>query len=151
MPAVAVRRSGCAHVSISAACWSRRGAVRDAGSRFWAAPLSRHVAYLKREGVTRDGKDAELFGSGDGRVDGAGFAERCAGDRHHFRFMVSPEDAGELADMRTFARELAATGEAIAARIGRLWAVFPMSIAAAFLFATLGLYPKADDAASREA
>ena len=85
--------------------------VRNVGSRFSAAPLSRHIAYLGREGVTRDGKEAALFGSDDGGgdgpvVDGGAFAERCAGDRHHFRFIVSPEDAGELADVRAFTREL---------------------------------------------
>lgn len=80
--------------------------VRHAGSRFSAAPLSRHLAYLEREGVTRDGKDAELFGSEGASADGKAFAERCAGDRHHFRFIVSPEDAGELADIRAFTREL---------------------------------------------
>jgi type IV secretory pathway VirD2 relaxase len=85
--------------------------VRHTGARFSAAPLSRHITYLKRDGVTRDGKDAELFGSGDEPVDGNAFAERCADDRHHFRFIVSPEDAGELADVRTFARELLADME----------------------------------------
>lgn len=80
--------------------------VRRAGSRFSAAPLSRHIAYLAREGVSRDGKDAELFSSDASAVDGGSFAERCAGDRHHFRFIVSPEDAGELADVRAFTREL---------------------------------------------
>ncbi|MDP3907527.1 DUF3363 domain-containing protein [Novosphingobium sp.] len=80
--------------------------VRHIGTRFSAAPLVRHIAYLKREGVTRDGKDAELFGGNEGEIDGQGFAERCADDRHHFRFIVSPEDAGELADVRAFTREL---------------------------------------------
>lgn len=86
--------------------------VRHAGTRFSAAPLSRHIAYLKREGVTRGGKDAELFGGGDGPVDGGAFAERGADDRHHFRFIVSPEDAGELADVRAFTRELLTDMEA---------------------------------------
>lgn len=86
--------------------------VRHTGTRFSAAPLSRHVAYLKREGVTRDGRDADLFGPGDGPVDGDAFAGRCAGDRHHFRFIVSPEDAGELADLRAFTRELVSDMEA---------------------------------------
>ncbi|PKB14313.1 type IV secretory pathway VirD2 relaxase [Novosphingobium kunmingense] len=80
--------------------------VRHVGTRFSAAPLSRHITYLKREGVTRDGKDAELFGNGDGTTDGVAFAKRCGDDRHHFRFIVSPEDAGELADVRVFTREL---------------------------------------------
>lgn len=80
--------------------------VRHRGSRFAAAPLAQHLTYLKRDGVTRDGKEAELFGSGERSADGAAFAERCADDRHHFRFIVSPEDAGELADVRAFTREL---------------------------------------------
>ena len=80
--------------------------VRHVGTRFSAAPLARHVTYLKREGVTRDGKDSELFGSDGPSADGTAFAERCADDRHHFRFIVSPEDAGELADVRAFTREL---------------------------------------------
>ncbi|MEJ6011186.1 relaxase/mobilization nuclease domain-containing protein [Novosphingobium aquae] len=80
--------------------------VRHTGTRLSAAPLSRHITYLRRDGVTRDGKDAELFGNVDGPVDGAAFAERCADDRHHFRFIVSPEDAGDLADVRAFTREL---------------------------------------------
>jgi len=80
--------------------------VRHQSSRFSAAPLSRHIAYLERDGVTRDGKDAEMFGSDDGVVDGDGFAARCADDRHHFRFIISPEDAGEMADLRVFTREL---------------------------------------------
>lgn len=95
--------------------WSHRGqrrvlvkarVVRHVGTRFSAAPLARHVTYLKRDGVTRDGKNADLFGSDGDPVDGSAFAERCADDRHHFRFIVSPEDAGELADIRAFTREL---------------------------------------------
>jgi type IV secretory pathway VirD2 relaxase len=80
--------------------------VRHAGTRFSAAPLARHIVYLKRDGVTRDGKDAELFGSSDGPVDGDGFAGRCTDDRHHFRFIVSPEDTVEMSDVRAFTREL---------------------------------------------
>ena len=86
--------------------------VRHVGSRYSAAPLSRHIAYLKRDGVTRDGKDAEIFGSDDGLVDGDAFAGRCADDRHHFRFIVSPEDAVDMSDMRAFTRELLTDMEA---------------------------------------
>ena len=80
--------------------------VRHRGPRFTAAPLAKHLTYLKRDGVTRDGKGAALFGSGDDTVDGGAFAERCADDRHHFRFIVSPEDTAELADVRSFTRDL---------------------------------------------
>jgi type IV secretory pathway VirD2 relaxase len=80
--------------------------VRHQGLRFSAAPLTRHIAYLERDGVTRDSKDAEMFGSDEGPVDGNAFAARCADDRHHFRFIISPEDAGDMADLRAFTREL---------------------------------------------
>ncbi|MDE2570143.1 MAG: DUF3363 domain-containing protein [Sphingomonadales bacterium] len=80
--------------------------VRQKGARFRAAPLARHVAYLRRDGVTRDGKDAGLFDTRSDAADGDAFARRCEDDRHHFRFIVSPEDAAELEDIRTFTREL---------------------------------------------
>ncbi len=80
--------------------------VRQSGSRYRAAPLSRHITYLQREGVTRDEAPARMFDAqGDG-ADVVAFAERCEGDRHHFRFIVSPEDAAELADLRAFCRDL---------------------------------------------
>ena len=41
----------------------------------------------------------------------AAFAERCEEDRHHFRFIVSPEDAAEMTDLRAFTRELMADAE----------------------------------------
>ncbi|MER8677601.1 MULTISPECIES: DUF3363 domain-containing protein [unclassified Mesorhizobium] len=71
-----------------------------------AAPLAAHLTYLRREGVTRDGEKARLFGPGAGEVDGGAFAARCGDDRHHFRFIVSPEDAIDMADLKSFARDL---------------------------------------------
>ena len=72
------------------------------------APLSRHTAYLEREGVTRDGENGRLFDSHSDEADGKVFAERCDSDRHHFRFIVSPEDAAQMDDVRAFTRELMA-------------------------------------------
>jgi type IV secretory pathway VirD2 relaxase len=71
-----------------------------------SAPLAAHLGYLRREGVTRDGEKAGLFGPGDDPIDPKAFAERCQEDRHHFRIIVSPEDAADLADLRDFGREL---------------------------------------------
>lgn len=85
--------------------------VRHQGKRFRSAPLSKHVAYLKREGVTRDGADARMFGAITEDLDTKAFTERCEDDRHHFRFTVSPEDATEMADLRNFTRELMADAE----------------------------------------
>jgi type IV secretory pathway VirD2 relaxase len=72
-----------------------------------AAPLSTHLNYLRREGVTRDGEKAHLFGPGGVDADPKAFAERCQDDRHHFRFIVSPDDAVDMADLRSFTRDLA--------------------------------------------
>ena len=80
--------------------------VRHRGSRFRSASLATHVAYLKRDGVTRSGEPAHLFDAQGEEADGAAFAERCADDRHHFRFIVSPEDAQHLQDLRAPTREL---------------------------------------------
>lgn len=80
--------------------------VRHRGTRFRSAPLARHVTYLERDGVTRDGSDGRVFDAGSEMADRHAFAGRCEDDRHHFRFIVSPEDAGEMADLRAFTREL---------------------------------------------
>jgi type IV secretory pathway VirD2 relaxase len=100
-----------AALSLSLRSTSRRVAmkarvVRHHGSRFRSAPLTKHITYLKREGVTRDGADAGMFDATCEAADERAFAERCEDDRHHFRFIVSPEDAAELGDLRTFTREL---------------------------------------------
>jgi type IV secretory pathway VirD2 relaxase len=73
--------------------------------------LAIHLSYLRREGVTRDGEQAHLFGSGSDRIDPKDFAERCEGDRHHFRFIISPDDATELSDLKSFTRDLVAQME----------------------------------------
>jgi type IV secretory pathway VirD2 relaxase len=80
--------------------------VRHHGTRFRSAPLPKHITYLKREGVTRDGADARMFDAASDTADERAFAERCKDDRHHFRFILSPEDAAVLGDLRAFTREL---------------------------------------------
>jgi type IV secretory pathway VirD2 relaxase len=80
--------------------------VRHYGTRFRSAPLPKHITYLKREGVTRDGAEARMFDANGDATDEKAFAERCEDDRHHFRFIISPEDAAELDSLRTFTREL---------------------------------------------
>lgn len=79
-----------------------RGGSRGAGS----APLTAHLSYLKRDGVTRDGARGRMFDAMGDDADGKAFAERCGNDRHHFRFIISPEDAGEMSDLRAFTRDL---------------------------------------------
>ncbi|ARP64287.1 type VI secretion protein [Mesorhizobium sp. WSM1497] len=71
-----------------------------------STPLAAHLKYLRREGVTRDGEKAKMFGPDTDEADHGVFAERCKEDRHHFRFIVSPDDAHELGDLKGFARDL---------------------------------------------
>ena len=85
--------------------------VRHRGHQFRSAPITKHITYLKRDGVTRDGADARLFDAQSDAVDERAFAERCEDDRHHFRFIVSPEDASQMHDLRAFTRELVADVE----------------------------------------
>ncbi len=86
--------------------------VRHSGKAFSSAPLSAHLSYLRRDGVTRDGEPASMFERDGDRADHSAFSERCSGDRHHFRFIISPEDAGEMEDLRAFTRDLAKQMEA---------------------------------------
>lgn len=71
-----------------------------------STPLAAHLKYLRREGVTRDGEKARMFGPETDDAPDDDFTERCKGDRHHFRFIVSPDDTVELGDLTSFAREL---------------------------------------------
>jgi type IV secretory pathway VirD2 relaxase len=71
-----------------------------------SARLAAHLSYLRRDGVTRDGSPGKMFDAGGDEADTRSFAERCDGDRHHFRFIVSPDDAAELSDLRSFTRDL---------------------------------------------
>jgi type IV secretory pathway VirD2 relaxase len=81
--------------------------VRHQGRSFRSAPLSAHLSYLKRDGVSRDGERGVMFDAVSDRADDRAFAERCEDDRHHFRFIVSPEDAGDMTDLKAFTRDLA--------------------------------------------
>ncbi|MEO3431884.1 DUF3363 domain-containing protein [Inquilinus sp. CAU 1745] len=85
--------------------------VRHRGQRFRSAPLAKHIAYLKRDGVTRDGREAAMFGPDRDGVEERDFASTCEDDRHHFRFIVSPEDAEHMQDLRAFTRDLMAQAE----------------------------------------
>jgi len=75
------------------------------------AALRAHLAYLRREGVTKDGAAGRMFGAEQDNADHRAFADRCGGDRHHFRFIVSPQDAEQLLDLRAFTRDLMAQAE----------------------------------------
>jgi len=68
--------------------------------------LAKHLRYIERDGVGRDGEPGRAYGPQTDEADLDAFKEHCAGDRHHFRFIVSPEDGAELEDLRTYTRHL---------------------------------------------
>jgi type IV secretory pathway VirD2 relaxase len=65
-----------------------------------------HLRYLERDGVTRDGERGKAYSAFENEADGKAFVERGRGDRHQFRFIVAPEDAADMADLRGFTRDL---------------------------------------------
>jgi type IV secretory pathway VirD2 relaxase len=71
-----------------------------------SAPLSAHLRYLRREGVSKEGEPSRMFDAEGQESNPRAFADRCADDRHHFRFIVSPDDAFEMTDLRAFTRDL---------------------------------------------
>ncbi|CAM5300952.1 hypothetical protein AFEL58S_00447 [Afipia felis] len=89
-------------------CTVKALVVRNRGER---GPLARHLNYLRRDGVTRDGERARMFGPETDDADTKDFADRSKDDRHHFRFIVSPEDATGMEDLKRFTRELMAQAE----------------------------------------
>ncbi len=50
--------------------------VRHQGRAFRSAPMSAHLSYLKREGVTRDGEKARMFNAEADRAGHSAFVDR---------------------------------------------------------------------------
>jgi type IV secretory pathway VirD2 relaxase len=82
--------------------------LAKAGPRSTAA----HLRYIEREGVDRQGGPGHAYGPTTDAADTAAFEEGGREDRHQFRFIVSPEDAEQLDDLRTYTRHLMARMEA---------------------------------------
>lgn len=84
------------------------------------AKLKKHLAYIERDGADERGEPAKLFGPDEGSAEpnlnspdrAEIFAESCRDDRHHFRFIVAPEDAGKMEDLTDFTRDLVGQMEA---------------------------------------
>ncbi|MDA8258391.1 MAG: relaxase/mobilization nuclease and DUF3363 domain-containing protein, partial [Betaproteobacteria bacterium] len=76
--------------------------LKQAGAR----STTTHLRYIEREGVGRDDEPGQAYGSTTDSADLAAFEERGREDRHQFRFIVSPEDAEQLDDLRRYTRHL---------------------------------------------
>ena len=71
-----------------------------------ASAAAAHLRYLQRDGTTREGERGTLYGRDTDAVDGKAFGERGSGDRHQFRFIVSPEDGDQYDDLKPLTRRL---------------------------------------------
>ena len=69
--------------------------------------VATHLRYLVRDGVVApDGTPGQAYDTETTAADVKAFEARCRADRHQFRFIVSPEDAVQLEDLRGYTREL---------------------------------------------
>ena len=94
---------------------SRRAAVKvrlvylkQAGARSTIT----HLRYIERESVGREQDTGKAYGPMTDEADLPAFEERGREDRHQFRLIVSPEDAEQLDDLRTYTRHLMGRMEA---------------------------------------
>jgi type IV secretory pathway VirD2 relaxase len=78
-----------------------------------SSALAKHVDYLGRGGVAEEGGRGVIFDANRelSREDLKTFREGIVSDRHHFRFIVSPEAGNEL-NLRTYARDFVTAMEA---------------------------------------
>jgi hypothetical protein len=65
---------------------------------------ARHLAYLERDGVERDGSPGRPYGA-DEKFSAEEFRERIPEEKRQFRFIVSPQDGAHV-DLTEFARQL---------------------------------------------
>jgi type IV secretory pathway VirD2 relaxase len=93
---------------------SRRVIVKARYTRIAAGDLGAaraHLRYIQRDGVTREGERGQLYNASREDVDGGAFLDRSTNDPHQFRFIVSAEDSGQLANLKPFVRDLMAQME----------------------------------------
>lgn len=83
--------------------------VRLAGKGANAAAA--HLRYLQRDGTTREGERGTLYSAEHDAIDAKQFLARGAGDRHQFRFIVSPEDGAQYEELKSVVRRLMARAE----------------------------------------
>jgi type IV secretory pathway VirD2 relaxase len=65
---------------------------------------TRHLAYLERDGVERDGSPGRLYGP-DEKFSAEEFRERLPEEKRQFRFIVSPQDGAHI-ELTELARQL---------------------------------------------
>ena len=81
----------------------KAGSMKAGGG---AASLRDHLKYISRDAAGKDGEKAVLFSEQDEGLDRKGFLELCKDDRHHWRFIVSPENGHQIEDFHGYIRSV---------------------------------------------
>jgi type IV secretory pathway VirD2 relaxase len=93
---------------------TRRGIVKTRLVRLGgkgAQNAAAHLKYIQRDGVTREGAPGQLYAADNDIATSKDFLERGSGDRHQFRFIVSPEDGDQYENLKPLTRRLMAQME----------------------------------------
>lgn len=77
-----------------------------AGAGGSAPALRDHLRYISRSGAGHDGIKASLFDGEQQDLKRNEFHELCAQDRHHFRFIISPENGHQIEDFQGYVRNV---------------------------------------------
>jgi len=70
------------------------------------AALAAHIGYIRRDAALKEKDRGKLFDAMSEDANASDLAKSITDDRHHFRFIVSPEDGAEMADLKPFVRDL---------------------------------------------
>lgn len=65
-----------------------------------------HISYLERDGAGRGEERAAFYNDRAEGLSGQDWLKNHSDERHHFRFIVSPEDGERLDDLKPFIRDL---------------------------------------------
>lgn len=71
-----------------------------------AASLRDHLKYISRPAAGKDGEKAVLFNEQDDGLGRKEFLDLCQGDRHHWRFIISPENGHQIEDFHGYVRSV---------------------------------------------
>jgi len=70
------------------------------------AALAAHIGYIRRDAALEEKDRGKLFDAMSEDANASDLVKSITDDRHHFRFIVSPEDGAEMADLKPFVRDL---------------------------------------------
>ena len=70
------------------------------------AALAAHIGYIRRDAALEEKDRGKLFDAMSEDSNASDLIKSITDDRHHFRFIVSPEDGAEMADLKPFVRDL---------------------------------------------